>query len=76
MEHTFTLRLQLPDDNWDHDDLAQRLGAAGCGDASIWAGRPGYIALEFKRDAGRMGEAIEAARADVMAGLPTALLID
>lgn len=75
MEHLFTLRLQLPDDNWDHDDLSARLGEAGC-DALIGAGRPGHIALEFTRDVGSMGEAIESARADVMAAIPTALLID
>ena len=76
MEHSFTLRLQLHDDNWDHDDLARRLGAAGCGDALIGAGRPGHITLEFTRDSGSMGEAIESARANVMAAIPTALLID
>jgi hypothetical protein len=76
MKHLFTLRLQLPDDNWDHDDLAERLGAAGCGDALIGAGRPGHIALEFTRDVGSMDEAIEAARADVMAAILTALLIE
>lgn len=75
MEHTFTLRLQLPDDNWDHDHLAERLGAAGCGDALIEVGRPGHIAHEFLRDAGSMSEAIEAARAEVMAAIPAALLI-
>lgn len=72
----FTLKFQLPDDNWDHDDLAERLGAAGCGDASIGAGCLGHIAIEFKQDAGSMVEAIEAAQADVMGALPTALLIE
>lgn len=76
MKHTFTLKFQLPDDNWDHDDLAERLGAPGCGDALIGAGRPGHIVIEFTRDAGSMGDAIAAARADVMAAIPTALLID
>ena len=76
MKNTFTLRLQLPDDNWGHGDLAERLGAAGCGDALIGAGRPGHIALEFTRVAGSMDEAISAARVDVMAALSTALLID
>lgn len=76
MKCLFTLRLQLPDDNWDHDDLAERLGAVGCGDALIGAGRPGHIALEFTRDVSSTDEAIEAARADVMEAIPTALLFD
>ena len=64
MEHTFTLRFLLLDDNWEHDALAQRLDA------------PEHIALEFTRDSGSMDEAIESARADVMGALPTALLIE
>lgn len=75
MAQKFTLKFQLPDDSWDYDDLAERLGAAGCGDALIGAGRPGHIALEFTREAGSMDEAIEAARVDVKAAIPTALLI-
>jgi hypothetical protein len=76
MEHTFTLRLQLPDDNWDHDDLVERLVGACCGDSVICVGRPGHIALEFKREAGSVAEAIETAQVDVLAAIPTALLID
>lgn len=76
MKHTFTLKFQLQDDNWDHDDLAYRLYAADCGDAVICVGRPGHIALEFTRDVDRLDEAIDCARANVIAALPTALLID
>lgn len=76
MKHTFTLKFQLPDDNWDHDDLAQRLDAADCGDAVICVGRPGHIGLEFTRDASSKDAAIEAARADVMTAIPAGLLID
>lgn len=76
MEYTFTLKFQLSDDNWDHDDLVELLFAAGCGEASIGAGRPGYIALEFtRRDRSKIA-ALESARADVMTAIPTALLID
>jgi hypothetical protein len=35
-----------------------------------------YSALEFKRDAGSLVEAIQAARVDVMVAIPTALLIN
>jgi hypothetical protein len=66
----------MPDDNWNHDDLAQRLFAAGSGNAVIGAGRARHIAPEFTRDAGSMDEAIEAARANVITAIPTALLID
>ena len=76
MAHTFTLKFQLSDDNWDHDDLVERLFAAGCGDALIRAGRPGHIALEFTRHAGSKIAALESAIADVMTAIPTALLID
>lgn len=75
MAHTITLKFQLHDDNWDHDDLVERLFAAGCGDALIGVGRPGHIALEFTRHAGSIDEAVEAARADVLEALPTALLV-
>ncbi len=76
MEHTFTLKFQLSDDNWDHNDLVERLFAAGCGDAIIGVGRPGYIALQFTRNAASIDEAVDTARADVMAAMPAALLID
>ena len=59
----------------DRDELAQRLGAADCGDALIGVGRPGHIGLEFTRNAASMDEAIEAARVDVTAAIPAALLI-
>lgn len=76
MKHSFTLRLQLHEDNCDHDDFALRLGAVDSGDALIRARRPEHIALEFTRDSGSMDEAFESARADVMDAIPTALLID
>jgi hypothetical protein len=76
MEHTFTLKFQLSDDNWDHDNLVERLFAAGCGDSLIGVGCPGYIALEFTRDAASKDAAIESARANVMSAIPMALLLD
>jgi hypothetical protein len=57
-------------------DIPRRLDAADCGEAVICVGRPGHIAHEFARDAGRMEDTNESARIDVMAALPTALLID
>ena len=51
MEYVFTLKFQLSDEDSDHDEIVERLGAAGCDDALVGVGQPGRIALEFTREA-------------------------
>ncbi len=76
MEHTFPLKFHRFDDNWDHDAPVERLCAAGCGGALVGVGRPGYIALKFKRNASSKKAIIKSAQADMMMAIATALLID
>ena len=76
MEHTFTLRYRLADDDWDYPELVERLGAAGCGDAMVGIGKPKHITIKFTRDADNAERALASARADVARALPTAKLID
>lgn len=51
MEYEFTLKFKLPDDITDMDDVAERLGAQGCTDALAGLGQPGYVGLDFMREA-------------------------
>jgi hypothetical protein len=65
MEFTFRLCYQLSGDDANHDELVERLGAAGCDDALIGIGQPGRIALEFTRDAESAFSAVTSALTDV-----------
>lgn len=76
MEFIFTLKYQLSNHDRDHDELAERLGAAGCDDALIGIGLPDRLALEFTRTAGDAGAAIRSALADVKEIIPSARLIE
>lgn len=44
MECIFTLKYDLGDQHCDPDALVERLGAAGCTDALVGTGQPGYLA--------------------------------
>jgi predicted DNA-binding transcriptional regulator AlpA len=76
MEYTFTLKYQLSESDFDHDELVERLGARGCDDALVGLGTPGRIALEFVREAPSAEEAIRSALADIKAVVPSAQLIE
>lgn len=76
MDYDFTLRYQLAEDDADHDDLVERLGAAGCDDALVGIGQPGRIALDFSREAVSADEALKTALSDVKRAIPTAKLIE
>lgn len=75
MECLFTLRFKLSSSDADHDAIVERLGAAGCTDALVGVGVPGYVSLEFCREAPSATEAIHAATADVNAAIPGASLV-
>ena len=76
MEYTFNLKFQLSREDCDHDDLVERLGAAGCDDALVGVGQPGRIALEFTREANNAQEALVSALVDVKRAIPSAKLVE
>jgi len=51
MECIFTLKYDVGGQRCDPDALVEGLGAAGCTDALVGTGEPGYLALEFTREA-------------------------
>ena len=76
MEYNFTLKYQLSDADGDHDQLVERLGAAGCDDALVGIGTPGRLALDFTREAASAEAAMLSALADVKGAIPSARLIE
>ena len=76
MDYEFTLKFQLADDDCNHDELVERLGAAGCDDALLGIGQPGRIGLQFTRDAASANDALTSAVMDVRRAVPTARLIE
>lgn len=75
MECIFTLKYDLGDQHCDPDALVERLGTAGCTDALGGTGQPGYLALEFTREADSVESAVRAALADVQEAIPSATLV-
>lgn len=76
MECIFTLKYDLGDQHCDPDALVERLGAAGCTDALVGTGQPGYLALEFTREEKSVESAVRAALADVEVAIPSATLVN
>ena len=76
MEYDFTLKFKLSENDWDVDDVVERLGAAGCDDALVGTGIPGRIALNFVRSADSADVAMVSALRDVKKAVPTAKLIE
>jgi hypothetical protein len=75
-EYEFTLTFVLPTAPADLDDVVERLGAAGCEDATVGIGRWGRLALAFVRGAETAGAAVRSALADVRAAVPDARLVE
>ncbi|WP_459190629.1 hypothetical protein [Ralstonia pseudosolanacearum] len=71
----FTFRFKLSESDADHDAIVERLDAAGCTDALVGIGVPGYVRLEFCRDGTSLENAIFETIADVKAALPSSSLI-
>lgn len=76
MEYSFTLKYQLAQRDAHHDELVERLGAAGCDDALVGIGQPGRIALAFVREADSARAALLGALAEVKQAIPSAKLIE
>lgn len=72
----FTMRFKLPADAQAPEAYLDALFKAGCDDAMIGTGRPGYITLDFDRTAATLEDATISARKDVEAAIPGADLID
>ncbi|XUW87377.1 DNA-binding protein [Burkholderia sp. M6-3] len=76
MEYTFTLKYKLAAQDCDLDAIVERLGAAGCDDATIGVGQPGRLALVFSREGTSALEALVSALGDVKEAVPSARLVE
>jgi predicted DNA-binding transcriptional regulator AlpA len=76
MEYVFTLKYRLAAEDCDSDEIVERLGAAGCDDATIGVGQPGRIALLFAREAASAVGALVSALKDVKRAVPSARLVE
>lgn len=76
MEYEFTLKYRLAAADSDADELVERLGAAGCGDALVGIGQPGRIALDFSREARSAQAAVVSAMLAIKKAIPTARLVE
>jgi hypothetical protein len=76
MEYVFTLKYQLGADDRDLDVLVERLAEAGCDDALVGVGQPGWLALEFTRESDSAKAAMRSALEDVQRAIPSARLIE
>jgi hypothetical protein len=76
IEYEFVLRFQLPADSDHPDQFLDCLYEAGCADAIVGVGLPGYIALDFSREAKNADEAVKSAISDVQKAIPAAKLLE
>jgi predicted DNA-binding transcriptional regulator AlpA len=76
MEYTFTLKYKLAAQDCDLDAIVERLGEAGCDDATIGVGQPGRLALVFSREGTSALEALVSALGDVKEAVPSARLVE
>jgi hypothetical protein len=76
MEYAFTLKFKLPSSEVNDEELMQRLGDADCTDALVGLGLPGYVSLEFNREADSAMGAILSAINDAKTAMPNAELVE
>jgi predicted DNA-binding transcriptional regulator AlpA len=76
MEYVFTLKYQLAAQDCDLDAIVERLGEAGCDDATVGVGQPGRLALLFSREGESAFAALVSALKDVKQAVPSARLIE
>ena len=76
MEYEFTLKFKLSADMTDMDAVVECLGAQGCTDALLGLGQPGYVGLDFVREAEDAQSALLSAMDDVQRALPGAVLVE
>ena len=58
MQYEFNLKFKLGVGGINHDEIMRRLADAGCTDALVGLGLPGYVGLEFIREADSTLDAI------------------
>lgn len=75
-EYEFVLRFQLPEGITDSEEYLDALYEAGCDDAMVGVGLPGYIGLDFSREATSATEAVISAIRDVKKAIPGAKLME
>ncbi len=76
MEYEFTLKFRLDPADTNHDEIVERLGAAGCTDALVGVGIAGHLGLAFVREAVSAEDAILSAINDVKMAIPRAKLVE
>ncbi|SMG47271.1 helix-turn-helix transcriptional regulator [Paraburkholderia susongensis] len=76
MEYVFTLKYRLADEDCEADAIVERLGEAGCDDATIGVGQPGRLGLLFSREGASALEAVVSALKDVKRAVPSARLVE
>lgn len=76
VEFTFTLTYRLPHAPHDIDLIEQCLADAGCDDALLGSGQPGYLALAFYRESESAASALASALENVQSAVPGAELVD
>lgn len=75
-EYEFALRFQLPTHNDQPEEFLDSLYEAGCDDAVVGVGLPGYIALDFAREAANAQDAVQSAISDIKKAIPGVKLIE
>jgi hypothetical protein len=75
-KYEFTLAFALADAPGDVDDVIERLGDAGCDDATVGIGRWGRLSLAFMRDAESSQAAVLSALLNVRTAVPHATLVE
>ncbi|MDH6148447.1 MULTISPECIES: helix-turn-helix transcriptional regulator [Paraburkholderia] len=76
MEYVFTLKYRLAAEDCDADAIVERLGEAGCDDATIGVGQPGRLGLLFTREGTSALAAVTSALKDVKGAVPSAQLVE
>ncbi|PCI45644.1 MAG: DNA-binding protein [Moraxellaceae bacterium] len=75
-EYEFVLRFQLPESDDQPEQYLDALYEAGCDDATVGVGLPGYIGLDFCREADSAEKAFASAITDVKSAIPNAKLTE
>ncbi|WP_345813538.1 DNA-binding protein [Paraburkholderia sp. PREW-6R] len=76
MEYEFTLKYRLAEQDCDLEAIVERLGEAGCDDATVGIGQPGRIALFFTRESASAFDALISALTEVKEAVPSARLVE
>ncbi len=75
-DYEFVLKFLAREGALSSFDVVERLGEAGCTDATVGTGVAGVVALDFARNAASAEDAMASAIVDVRTALPGALLLE